>query len=187
MGVTVMSQPRSRSCVSRSAGSSGDFDDPVGGPVGGAPLDDGGCGAFDEFVWGAVVVVGEEDASLRCEGGVDEGPEGREPLGWDMREPAAHEDDVVAAVWPPGEEVGLDEPDGGAGGDAARGDGEHFRGGVDGGDVGGVAEQLGGPGAGAAGEVEDAAGRRKAPSALASSAPPGRSRRWSRYWGARAL
>ena len=43
--------------------------------------------------------------------------------------------------------------------DAARRDREHFRERVDGGDVTGVAEQLAGPGAGTAGELQDAARR----------------------------
>ena len=67
--------------------------------------------------------------------------------------------DVIPAVRFPGEQVGLDESHRGAVGDAARRDREHFRGRIDGGDVGGVTEQLTGPGAGTAGELEDAARR----------------------------
>ncbi len=115
--------------------------------------------ALDELLWGAVAVIGEEHASPRREGGGYEGPEGPESFGWHVRQPEPHEDDVVPAIWLPGEQVGLDETDRGAAGDAARRDREHFRGRVDGGDVTGVAQQLAGPFAGTAGELEDAARR----------------------------
>jgi hypothetical protein len=76
-----------------------------------------------------------------------------------VRKPEPHEDDVVPAVWFPGEQVGLDESHRGTAGDAARRDREHFRGRVDGGDVTGMAEQLAGPDAGTAGKLKHAARR----------------------------
>jgi hypothetical protein len=74
-----------------------------------------------------------------------------------MRQPEPHENDVIAAVRLPGEQVGLDESHRGAAGDAARRDREHLRRRIHGGDVGGVTEQLRRPGARTAGELQDAA------------------------------
>jgi hypothetical protein len=136
-----------------------DLHDPVGRPVRDAPLDGGRCRALDELIWRAVAVIGEEHPSVRREGSGHEGPEGPESLGGHVRQPEPHEDDVVPAVGFPGKQVGLDESHRDTTGDAARRDREHFRGRVDGGDATGMAEQLAGPGAGTAGELQDAARR----------------------------
>src|SRR5581483_11399993 len=99
---------------------------------------------------------------------------GLEPFGWHVRQPESHEDDVVTAVRFPGEQVGLDESHRGAAGDPARRDREHFRGRVDSGDVTGVAEQLAGPDAGTAGELEDAALRAERVERVTQLGAPGK-------------
>src|SRR4051794_24719260 len=80
-----------------------------GRPVVAAPLDDRGRLALHEFLGGAVSVVDEEHSSARPEAVRYQCPEGVEPLERYMREPESEQDHVVAAVWLPGEDVGVNE------------------------------------------------------------------------------
>ena len=131
--------------------------DPVRGAVGDLAADGRGGWALHEFVRSPVPVVREEHAARWLEAVSHERPEGPEALGRDMRQPEPHENHVVAAVGLPGEHVSLDETYPLAA-DSGRGDGEHLRRCVHGRDVRRVAEQLPGPHAGPAGELQHASG-----------------------------
>jgi len=135
----------------------GDLHQPVGGAVRELPADGGGRRAFQEFVRGPVGVVGEEHPAPWFQAVSHQRPERCEALGRDVREPEAEEDHLVAAVRGPGEEVGLHEADP-LGTDPGGRDGEHLRGGVDGGDLARVAEQVAGPHPRTAGQLEHPAG-----------------------------
>src|SRR5204863_1591695 len=71
------------------------------------------------------------------------------------------EDDVVATVWRPREEIGLDEARAVVA-DSCRRDGQHLRRRIHGGDARGMAEEQLSPRAGAARELEHTAGEPEA-------------------------
>ena len=75
-----------------------------------------------------------------------------------MRNPEPEEDDVIASVTPPSEEVGEDESYSGVVANPSPGELEHLGREVDRGNRIGVAKQLHRPGSSAASELEDVTG-----------------------------
>jgi hypothetical protein len=150
-----------------------DFDDPVSGPVHEPALYGRGPLARDQFVSAAVPVVNEEHPPVRFQALGDQRPETREAVRRNVGEPEAEEHHVVAAIRPPVEQVGRHEahplP-----AYSRRGESEHLRGCVHGGEVRGVAQQLGCPCARAAGQLEHAAGRLERVERLGQLRGPGK-------------
>src|SRR5204863_2020678 len=113
--------------------------------------------AVDQLVGRSVAVIDEEHASIGFQSVGNESPERLEPLFGHVREPEGEEDDVVATLWRPREEIGLDEARAVVA-DSCRRDGQHLRRRIHGGDARGMAEEQLSPRAGAAREPEHTAG-----------------------------
>jgi hypothetical protein len=135
-----------------------DLDDPVRRTVGEPALGDRGILALDELLARAVPVVNEEHPPIRPQTVRHQRPERREAFRRNVRQPEPEEHYIVATVRPPTKQISQNEAHP-LTAHPGRGDVEHLSSGVHGRDLGGVPQQLGGPGTWTAGEFEHAAGR----------------------------